>query len=66
MDRNSAKKIIHFLEDHLEEQVTLLKRLVFLESPSTDPASQHPVLALLSGFLEELDYQTLMLRGRVG
>ncbi len=64
MDRKSANRISNFLHGHLDEQLELLRSLVRLESPSTEPGSQRPILNLLAEFLEDLDFRATILRGR--
>ena len=45
-----------YLREHRRSMVDLLRRLALVESPSAEPASQGPVLDILSGALAELGY----------
>ncbi|MCA1718240.1 MAG: M20 family metallopeptidase [Actinobacteria bacterium] len=50
------KKLLDYLREHRRSMVDLLCRLALAESPSGEPASQGPVLDILSRALVELGY----------
>jgi glutamate carboxypeptidase len=60
----SARELAAFLEAQKEQMADLLEELVLLETPSTDAASQQPIIRRLAALLEELGYRSLHLPGR--
>lgn len=59
-----SRRLLDYLHRRQQETVELLEKLVRAESPSTDPAAQQQVLALLEGALQKLDYRVRRLPGR--
>ncbi len=57
------KRILSFLQESKAEMVSYLRRLVLVESPSSNPESQAEILAILRETLRELDYAIDMLPG---
>lgn len=59
-----ACQLLSFLQEQLPEMVNLLSQLVVLESPSTVPDAQKPLLHLLGRELDSLGYKVRLLSGR--
>ncbi len=59
-----ARQLLDYLHSRQTEMRSLLEELVLAESPSTVPASQQQVLALLQKALEQRDYRVRRIRGR--
>jgi len=60
----AAQRILEYLTSCQQPMVSLLKELVAMESPSTDPESQQPVRARLKQEFERRGYRTIMIPGR--
>ncbi len=58
---DDAIRILGWLVDKRDEAVALLSELALLESPSTDPGSQTPVLHLIAQHLERCGFVTTLL-----
>ncbi len=66
-DRQASKtprQLLDYLHSRKQEMRKLLEELVLAESPSTVPAAQQQVLALLQKALEQRDYRVRRIRGR--
>lgn len=59
-----VSQLLSYLREQLPCMIDFLKRLVVLESPSTVPDAQKPLLQLLARELASLDYQVRILSGR--
>ena len=59
-----ARPLLDYLHSRKTEMRSLLEELVLAESPSTVPAAQQKVLALLQKALEQRDYRVRRIRGR--
>lgn len=59
-----ARQLLDYLHSRQTEMRSLLEELVLAESPSTVPASQQEVLALLQKALEQRAYRVRRIRGR--
>ena len=55
---------MRYLRDQQESMIALVRDLVRIESPSTDPASQSAILARLEAEFERLDYRVIQLPGK--
>lgn len=55
---------MRYLRDQQESMIALVRDLVRIESPSTDPASQAAILARLEAEFERLDYRVIRLPGK--
>ena len=64
MTANMAKDVLDYFRNQHKEQVTFLKELVKLETPSHDAASQEKILLLLQKQLEDLDFHVLKMPGK--
>ena len=60
----TAKKIRHYLDNQQPEMVDLLKRLIRIETPSLDPASQAGAFRLLALALKDVGYRVREIPGR--
>jgi glutamate carboxypeptidase len=60
----TANELLGYLREHSRSMVDLLRRLSLVESPSAEPASQGPVLDILSEALADLGYLVRRIRGR--
>ncbi len=60
----TTRQLLDYLHSRQTEMRTLLEELVLAESPSTVPASQQQVLALLQKALEARTYRVRRIRGR--
>ena len=56
--------VLNYLRAQQDEMIELVKDLVAMETPSTDPASQAAILARLRDEFEQLDYRVIRLPGR--
>ena len=56
--------VLNYLRDQQEPMLDLLRELVLMETPSTEAASQAPILERLRQELEALDYRVLSIPGR--
>lgn len=63
MRQEEIQNIRSWFQQHQDEMVASIKRLVLIESPSDQPDSQQPVIAALTELFTELDYKTVWLRG---
>lgn len=61
---NRIQEILEYLESQRESMIQYLESLVLLESPSTDPESQHTIFNVLGRSLEVLEYMTLVVPGK--
>ena len=61
---NTVRELLAYLREHQRSMVDLVRRLALAESPSTEPGSQGPVLAILSGALTEMGYAVRRISGR--
>ncbi|MGB5707041.1 MAG: M20/M25/M40 family metallo-hydrolase, partial [Arenicellales bacterium] len=61
---DSSKAVLEYLKSQQALMTELLKDLVRMESPSTDPASQTQIRARLRDEFEALDYRVLLIPGR--
>ncbi len=59
-----AKDVLDYFRIRHKEQVTFLKELVTLESPSHDAASQKKILLLLQKQLQDLDFKVFYMPGQ--
>ena len=64
MDKEQAKEIRRYAEQHHNEQVRFLRSLVEAESPSLEPARLGAVFSLLADPLRRLGFQVRILRGK--
>ena len=60
----TARQLLDYLHSRQAEMSSLLEELVLAESPSTVPAAQQEVLALLQKALEQRAYRVRRIRGR--
>jgi hypothetical protein len=60
----TAQQLLDYLHSRQTEMRSLLEKLVLAESPSTVPAAQQEVLALLQKALEQRAYRVRRIRGR--
>lgn len=60
----TAQQLLDYLHSRQTEMRTMLEELVLAESPSTVPAAQQKVLALLQKALEQIAYRVRRIRGR--
>jgi glutamate carboxypeptidase len=60
----TSQRLLDYLHRRREEMVSLLERLVTAESPSTVPAAQQQVLAILQEALQKRNYRVRHIRGR--
>ncbi len=60
----TGRDILAYLHEHRQDWLDLLERLTLLESPSSVPESQHPVEAVISAELEDMDFHIRRLHGR--
>ncbi|MGI9551713.1 MAG: M20/M25/M40 family metallo-hydrolase, partial [Aurantibacter sp.] len=58
-----AAKIQGYLEDHRQDMVIFLKRLVDMETPSKEIGAQHKILDFLKIKLKKLGYSTMQIHG---
>jgi glutamate carboxypeptidase len=56
--------VMNYLRTQQDDMIELVKDLVAMETPSTDPASQAAILARLRDEFEQLDYRVIQLPGR--
>jgi glutamate carboxypeptidase len=56
--------VMNYLRAQQDDMIELVKDLVSMETPSTDPASQAAILARLRDEFEQLDYRVIQLPGR--
>jgi len=56
--------VMRYLRAQQDDMIELVKDLVAIETPSTDPASQAAILARLRDEFEQLDYRVIQLPGR--
>ncbi len=64
LGNKTARQLLDYLHSRQTEMHTLLSELVLAESPSTVPAAQQKVLALLQKALEQRAYRVRRIRGR--
>jgi glutamate carboxypeptidase len=64
MDHALAHDLVAYLRDCLPDMVALVQEFVALESPSTVPESQLPVLQLLTDTLQHCSYDAHRIPGR--
>jgi glutamate carboxypeptidase len=57
--------ILDYLRDQQGAMLALVQDLASIESPSTDPASQGPILARLQSEFEQIDYRVIRLPARI-
>jgi glutamate carboxypeptidase len=60
----SGSQLLDYLLPRRGDMQTLLEILVQMETPSTDPASQEPILHLLRQELQQRDFRVRLLPGR--
>ncbi|MGB5635090.1 MAG: M20 family metallopeptidase [Waterburya sp.] len=60
----TPRRLLDYLHSHQTEMHSLLEELVLAESPSTVPAAQQKVLAMLQKALEQRGYRVRRIRGR--
>jgi glutamate carboxypeptidase len=65
MTDHDTDRILNYLRERRQPMVDLLQRLALAESPSDDPAAVAPLLALLTGELEEAGLSVRRFPGRV-
>lgn len=63
MTQTVAHEILSWMESHQKEIVDFIRQLVSIESPSDVPASQQPVLDLLSDACNKLNYRVIRIPG---
>ncbi|MDH3762207.1 MAG: M20 family metallopeptidase [Gammaproteobacteria bacterium] len=61
---DDKKEVLSHLRGQQDSMTALLKDLVLMETPSTDAASQAPILQRLKAEFEEIDYRVSLLPGR--
>ena len=61
---NNPHSVMNYLRDQQDAMIDLVKDLVLMETPSTEPDSQAPILARLRAEFEQLDYRVIQLSGR--
>jgi glutamate carboxypeptidase len=64
MPEQHADALRSFLDEHQQEMVALVERMVLAESPSSVPESQQGVLAILVEAFMALDYQIRLIPGK--
>ncbi len=64
LGNKTARQLLDYLHSRQTEMGGLLEELVLAESPSTVPAAQQEVLALLQKALEQRAYRVRRIRGR--
>lgn len=64
MPAQTSRRLLDYLHRRREDAIKLLERLVGLESPSTVPATQQQVLAILQDALHERGYRVRRISGR--
>ena len=64
MEQASAHNIVNYLRHCLPDMVALVQQLVAIESPSTVPESQRPLLALLTKEFSRFAYTAHYIPGR--
>jgi glutamate carboxypeptidase len=57
--------VLDYLRDQQGAMLALVQDLASIESPSTDPASQGPILARLQSEFEQIDYRVIRLPARI-
>jgi len=63
MERSEAKHIVNYLKENQESMILFLKKLVELESPSTNADAQIKIINHLKSAFEELQYYVLQMPG---
>lgn len=61
--RENSQAVLNQLLSQQDSMTNLLKALVNIESPSTDPASQKQIITYLKNEIEELDYRVVQIPG---
>ncbi|MDJ0798913.1 MAG: M20 family metallopeptidase [Calothrix sp. MO_167.B12] len=61
---HTARRLLDYLHSRRREMIDLLQRLVLAESPSTVPAAQQQVLAILQQALSQRSYHVKLIPGR--
>ena len=61
--RENSQAVLNRLLSQQDSMTNLLKALVNMESPSTDPASQKQIITYLKNQLEELNYRVIQIPG---
>ena len=64
MKRTEAKHIVNYLKENQESMILFLKKLVALESPSTNSKSQVKIINFLSLAFQELNFYVLKMPGK--
>ena len=59
-----SKEILKYLADQQDEMLRFLRQLVLVESPSSVPDSQAPILSMLFEALQDLDFNVQLIAGR--
>ena len=59
-----AKDILNYCKDNQEQMILFLKNLVKIETPSNDPSSQQPIIAVLCKEFEEMGFYALKQPGK--
>jgi len=65
MERSEAKHIVNYLKENQESMILFLKRLVELESPSTNANAQVNIINFLKSAFEELNFYVLIMPGKI-
>lgn len=63
MSTHLAQDLLGYFQDEQDAMVSFLKKLVSLETPSYDPASQDPIFQVLGGELDALGFSTKRMFG---
>ncbi len=61
----NTKHITQYLDDQEESMLDFVKGLATIESPSTSPKSQEPILAILADHFRSIDYLPFRIRGNM-
>ncbi len=64
MNSDHAKRILHYLKTRQDDMVWLLSRCAQIESPSTDPDSQHKVFDVFEECLRDIGFRSRRYAGR--
>lgn len=64
MEAGTVHKILNYLEEEKPVMVAYLKKLVSIETPTSDPVTQQEILEALKQTLESLDFSVLKMPGK--
>ncbi len=63
MKKSEAKHIVNYLKENQESMILFLKKLVEIETPSTDANTQVKIFKLLKSAFEELNFYVMLMPG---